>query len=102
MNFLEKQAEFKTYKPSMLISIEKNRMLSINKEGQIRNILFEDLSSSIRPRIDENRKDKKLTDFTEFFESGDLIWLSEEENLISISVHPKVQSALVSMNPITG
>ena len=77
-------------------------MLSINKEGQIQNILFEDLSSSIRPRIDENRKDKKLTDFTEFFESGDLIWLSKEENLISISVHPKVQSALVSMNPITG
>ena len=102
MNFLEKQAEFKTYKPSMLISIEKNRMLSINKEGQIRNILFEDLLNSIRPRIDENRKDKKLTDFTEFFESGDLIWLSEEENLISISVHPKVQSALVSINPITG
>ena len=58
--------------------------------------------NSIRPRIDENRKDKKLNDFTEFFESGDLIWLSEEENLISISVHPKVQSALVSMNPITG
>ena len=105
MEFLEGQADFKTFKPSLLISVEDQRILAINREGQIENILFQNLKKSIRPRINENRKDKKLNDFSDFFESGDLVWLSKEEtqdNLISISIHPKVQSALVSINPSSG
>ena len=104
MEFLERQADFKSYKPIILISVENRRLLALNKEGQIENILLKDLIKPIRPRINENRKDKKLTDFLDFFESGDLIWLSREnqENLVSISIHPKVQSALVSLNPSSG
>ena len=105
MEFLEGQADFKTFKPSLLISVEDKRILAINKEGQIENILFQNLKKSIRPRINENRKDKKLNDFSDFFESGDLIWLSKDvrqDNLISLSIHPKVQSALVSINPSSG
>tara|TARA_B100001121_G_scaffold243682_1_gene218292 strand:+ start:1746 stop:4139 length:2394 start_codon:yes stop_codon:yes gene_type:complete len=104
MEFLERQADFKSYKPIILISVENRRLLALNKEGQIENILLKDLIKPIRPRINENRKDKKLTDFLDFFESGDLIWLSREnqENLVNISIHPKVQSALVSLNPSSG
>ena len=105
MKFLEQQAEFKNFKPAILISVEDKRLLTLNKEGKIENILFEDLKKSIRPRINENRKDKKLTNFSDFFESGDLIWLSKDEsqsNSITLSIHPKVQSALVSLNPATG
>ncbi len=105
MEFLEGKADFKNFKPSILISVEDKRILALNKEGQIENILFKDLKKSIRPRINESRKDKKLTDFSDFFESGDLIWLSRDESqdsLISLSIHPKVQSALVSLNPSSG
>lgn len=103
MEFLEQQAEFKNFKPEILISVEDKRLLTLNKEGKIENILFEDLKKSIRPRINENRKDKKLTNFSDFFESGDLIWLSKDEsNSITLSIHPKVQSALVSLNPTSG
>jgi penicillin-binding protein 1A len=105
MEFLEQQAEFKNFKPSILISVEDKRLLTLNKEGKIENILIENLKKSIRPRINENRKDKKLTNFSDFFESGDLVWLSKESNQnksITLSIHPKVQSALVSLNPSSG
>ena len=105
MEFLEQQAEFKNFKPAILISVEDERLLTLNKEGKIENILLANLTKSIRPRINENRKDKKLTNFSEFFESGDLVWLSKDGNQsksITISIHPKVQSALVSLNPSSG
>ena len=105
MEFLEQQAEFKNFKPAILISVEDKRLLTLNKEGKIKNILLANLKKSIRPRINENRKDKKLTDFSEFFESGDLVWLSKDSNQnksITLSIHPKVQSALVSLNPSSG
>ena len=105
MEFLERQAEFKNFKPAILISVEDKRLLTLNKEGRIENILLKDLKKSIRPRINENRKDKKLTNFSNFFESGDLIWLSKDgsqSNSITLSIHPKVQSALVSLNPSSG
>ncbi len=105
MEFLEQQAEFKNFKPAILISVEDKRLLTLNKEGKIENILLANLKKSIRPRINENRKDKKLTDFSEFFESGDLVWLSKDSNQnksITLSIHPKVQSALVSLNPSSG
>ena len=105
MEFLEQQAEFKNFKPAILISVEDERLLTLNKEGKIENILLADLKKSIRPRINENRKDKKLTNFSEFFESGDLVWLSKDSNQnksITLSIHPKVQSALVSLNPSSG
>ena len=105
MEFLEQQAEFKNFKPAILISVEDERLLTLNKEGKIENILLANLTKSIRPRINENRKDKKLTKFSEFFESGDLVWLSKDSNQnksITLSIHPKVQSALVSLNPSSG
>ena len=105
MEFLEQQADFKNFKPAILISVEDERLLTLNKEGKIENILLANLTKSIRPRINENRKDKKLTNFSEFFESGDLVWLSKDGNQsksITISIHPKVQSALVSLNPSSG
>ncbi len=105
MEFLEQQAEFKNFKPVILISVEDERLLTLNKEGKIENILLANLTKSIRPRINENRKDKKLTNFSEFFESGDLVWLSKDSNQnksITLSIHPKVQSALVSLNPSSG
>ena len=105
MEFLEQQAEFKNFKPAILISVEDERLLTLNKEGKIENILLANLSKSIRPRINENRKDKKLTNFSEFFESGDLVWLSKDSSQnksITLSIHPKVQSALVSLNPSSG
>ena len=105
MEFLEQQAEFKNFKPAILISVEDERLLTLNKEGKIENILLAKLKKSIRPRINENRKDKKLTNFSEFFESGDLVWLSRDSNQnksITLSIHPKVQSALVSLNPSSG
>jgi len=105
MEFLEGQAEFKNFKPTVLISVEDKRLLTLDKEGKIENILLTDLKKSIRPRINENRKDKKLTNFSDFFESGDLIWLSKDNipsNPITLSIHPKVQSALVSLNPSSG
>jgi len=105
MEFLEQQAEFKNFKPAILISVEDKRLLTLNKEGKIENILLANLKKSIRPRINENRKDKKLTNFSDFFESGDLVWLSKDgsqSNSITLSIHPKVQSALVSLNPSSG
>ena len=105
MEFLEGQVEFKNFKPAILISVEDKRLLTLNKEGKIKNILLADLKKSIRPRINENRKDKKLTNFSDFFESGDLIWLSKDDsqsNSVTLSIHPKVQSALVSLNPSSG
>jgi penicillin-binding protein 1A len=105
MEFLEQQAEFKNFKPSILISVEDKRLLTLNKEGKIENILYANLKKSIRPRINENRKDKKLTNFSDFFESGDLVWFSKVSNQkksIDLSIHPKVQSALVSLNPSSG
>ena len=105
MEFLEQQAEFKNFKPTILISVEDERLLTLNKEGKIENIHLANLTKSIRPRINENRKDKKLTNFSEFFESGDLVWLSKDSNQnksITLSIHPKVQSALVSLNPSSG
>ena len=105
MEFLEQQAEFKNFKPAILISVEDERLLTLNKEGKIENILLANLTKSIRPRINENRKDKKLTNFSEFFESGDLVWLSKDSNQnksMTLSIHPKVQSALVSLNPSSG
>ncbi len=105
MEFLEQQAEFKNFKPAILISVEDKRLLTLNKEGKIENILLANLKKSIRPRINENRKDKKLTNFSEFFESGDLVWLLKDSNQnksITLSIHPKVQSALVSLNPSSG
>ena len=105
MEFLEQQAEFKNFKTVILISVEDERLLTLNKEGKIENILLANLTKSIRPRINENRKDKKLTNFSEFFESGDLVWLSKNSNQIkstTLSIHPKVQSALVSLNPSSG
>ena len=105
MEFLEQQAEFKNFKPAILISVEDERLLTLIKEGKIENILLANLTKSIRPRINENRKDKKLTNFSEFFESGDLVWLSKDSNQnksITLSIHPKVQSALVSLNPSSG
>ena len=105
MEFLEQQAEFKNFKPAILISVEDERLLTLNKEGKIENILLANLTKSIRPRINENRKDKKLTNFSDFFESGDLVWLFKDSNQnksITLSIHPKVQSALVSLNPSSG
>lgn len=105
MEFLEQQTEFKNFKPAILISVEDERLLTLNKDGKIENILLAKLKKSIRPRINENRKDKKLTNFSEFFESGDLVWLSRDGNQnksITLSIHPKVQSALVSLNPSSG
>jgi penicillin-binding protein 1A len=105
MKFLERQAGFKNFKPVILISVEDKRLLIINKEGKIENILLADLKKAIRPRINENRKEKKLTSFSDFFESGDLVWLSKDSsqnNSIILSIHPKVQSALVSLNPSSG
>ena len=105
MEFLEQQTEFKNFKPAILISVEDERLLTLNKDGKIENILLAKLKKSIRPRINENRKDKKLTNFSEFFESGDLVWLSKDSNQnksITLSIHPKVQSALVSLNPSSG
>ena len=40
MEFLEQQAEFKNFKPVILISVEDERLLTLNKEGKIENILI--------------------------------------------------------------
>ena len=45
MEFLEQQAEFKNFKPSILISVEDKRLLTLNKEGKIENILIENLKN---------------------------------------------------------
>ena len=50
MEFLEQQAEFKNFKPAILISVEDERLLTLNKEGKIENILLANLTKSIRPR----------------------------------------------------
>ena len=63
MRFLEKQTKFKTFEPTIIISVQEKRMLALNKEGQIENILISKLKNSIRPRINENRKDSKLKIF---------------------------------------
>ena len=89
----QKNSKFSDHMPDVLLV----------KADQL--IIFDNLTKSIRPRINENRKDKKLTNFSEFFESGDLVWLSKDSNQnksITLSIHPKVQSALVSLNPSSG
>ena len=103
MEFLGKQAKFKNLEPSIILSVKDQELISIDKQGQTQNIFLKDLTKSIRPKINENTKDKKLNDFKEFFESGDLVWVSNsKESEKVISIHPKVQSALVSMNPTNG
>jgi penicillin-binding protein 1A len=103
MEFLGKQAKFKNLEPSIILSVKDRELISIDKQGQIQSIFLKDLANSIRPKINENIKDKKLNDFKEFFESGDLVWVSNSKELEKvISIHPKVQSALVSMNPTNG
>ena len=44
MEFLEQQAEFKNFKPAILISVEDERLLTLNKEGKIENILLANLT----------------------------------------------------------
>ena len=103
MEFLGKQANFKNLEPSIILSVKDQELISIDKQGQTQNIFLKDLTNSIRPKINENTKDKKLNDFKEFFESGDLVWVSNsKESEKVISIHPRVQSALVSMNPTNG
>ncbi len=38
MSILEQQAEFKNFKPAILISVEDERLLTLNKEGKIEKI----------------------------------------------------------------
>ena len=46
---------------------------------------------------------KKMTSFSSFFETGDLIWFKEiSKKTFELAMHPEVQSALVSIDPNSG
>ena len=103
MRFLESLSKFKNLNPSIILSVKKDSLVLIDELGKIQKVYLSRLKSPIRPKINENRKDKKLTDFKEFFNTGDLIWASDSNKAEQIiSIHPKVQSALVSIDPDNG
>ena len=103
MRFLEKLSKFKNLNPSLILSVKKDTLVLIDELGKIQKIYLSKLKYPIRPKINENRKDKKLTDFKDFFNLGDLIWASNPNEIEqSIALHPKVQSALVSIDPSNG
>ena len=103
MRFLEKLSKFKNLNPSLVLSVKKDTLVLIDELGKIQKIYLSKLKYPIRPKINENRKDKKLTDFKDFFNLGDLIWASNPNEIEqSIALHPKVQSALVSIDPSNG
>lgn len=103
MRFLERLSKFKNLNPSLVLSVKKDTLVLIDELGKIQKIYLSKLKYPIRPKINENRKDKKLTDFKDFFNLGDLIWASNPNEIEqSIALHPKVQSALVSIDPSNG
>ena len=103
MRFLERLSKFKNLNPSLVLSVKKDTLVLIDELGKIQKIYLSKLKYPIRPKINENRKDKKLTDFKDFFNFGDLIWASNPNEIEqSIALHPKVQSALVSIDPSNG
>ena len=103
MRFLERLSKFKNLNPSLVLSVKKDTLVLIDELGKIQKIYLSKLKYPIRPKINENRKDKKLTDFKDFFNLGDLIWASNPNEIEqSIALHPKVQSALVSIDPNNG
>tara|TARA_B100001029_G_scaffold72034_1_gene58798 strand:- start:1087 stop:3477 length:2391 start_codon:yes stop_codon:yes gene_type:complete len=103
MRFLERLSKFKNLNPSLILSVKKDTLVLIDELGKIQKIYLSKLKYPIRPKINENRKDKKLTDFKDFFNLGDLIWASNPNEIEqSIALHPKVQSALVSIDPSNG
>ena len=55
MEFLGGQAEFKNFKPAILISVEDKRLLTLTKEGKIENILlaFNDFRHSIKASLED-------------------------------------------------
>tara|TARA_A200000113_G_scaffold209193_1_gene208061 strand:+ start:459 stop:2834 length:2376 start_codon:yes stop_codon:yes gene_type:complete len=103
LDFLSDQPRFNSFEPVLILSVDSSKISLLKKNSEIETIYLNNLSSNIRPRIDENKKGKNMTSFSSFFETGDLIWFKEtSEKKFELAMHPEVQSALVSIDPNSG
>ena len=53
-------------------------------------------------KIDENRIDREVQDFSDFFSPGDLVWMNESSEKVEFSQYPEIQSCIVSLDPKDG
>ena len=103
LDFLSDQPNFNTFEPVIILSSKPSKITVLFKDSELETVYFGNLITKIKPRIDANKKGKNLENFSDFFEAGDLIWLRKSDgNNFEISMHPEVQSALVSIDPNTG
>ena len=103
LDFLSDQPRFNSFDPVLILSVDSSKISILKRNSEIETIYLNNLSSNIRPRIDENKKGKKMTSFSSFFETGDLIWFKEiSKKTFELAMHPEVQSALVSIDPNSG
>ena len=103
LDFLSDQPNFNTFEPVMILSSKPSKITVLFKNSELETVYFGNLITKIKPRIDANKKGKNLENFSDFFEAGDLIWLRKSGGInFEISMHPEVQSALVSIDPNTG
>ena len=103
LDFLADNPNYNDFSPHIVLSSGVKKISLLSKSGNIETINFLQLNNKIRPRIDANKKGKFLTEFSSFFEPGDLIWVKDEgDSSYEFGIHPDVQAALVSLDPNTG
>ena len=98
----ESLPKFKDFVPAILLSVEDAAVFLINSNLELIRILKADLITKIRPKIDENRLDREVQEFSDFFSPGDLVWMSQNQNKVEFSQYPEIQSCIVSLDPKDG
>ena len=103
LDILSDSPDYNNFSPSLVLSVETQKITFLNKNGVISSINFNQVKNKIRPKVSANKKKPFLKDFDSFFEVGDLIWINALPNKIyEFGMHPKVQGALISLNPESG
>jgi len=98
----ESLPKYKDFIPAIFLSVEDQVVFLINSNLELIRIFKEDLSTKIRPKIDENRIDREVQEFSDFFSPGDLVWINESSEKVEFSQYPEIQSCIVSLDPKDG
>ncbi len=88
--------------PALVSIVSQSQIALLTRNHETLSLNWETISKSLRPFINESRKGKPPETPSDTFEAGNLIRIKRQGDQVTIAQLPKVQAALIALNPNNG
>tara|TARA_B100001059_G_scaffold55145_1_gene49936 strand:+ start:7756 stop:10185 length:2430 start_codon:yes stop_codon:yes gene_type:complete len=101
-NLFDNHSYYEGYIKGLVIYVDNDQIYVINESFNINKVSWTNEYSWARKRIAINEYGSKPKNFHDILNFGDLIYLKDNENFLTIDQIPIAESSLISINPKSG